>query len=592
MKRVDIPVRAVRKELAKVLTSPHFRNSDRIAAFLRFVVNETLQGNGGSLKEYVIGTKVYELGSAFDPSQNSLVRSEARRLRSKLRSYFEEEGASDPITIALMPGSYSPTFLRRTPDQGPARDELHSPPNDLLIDRPGVAVAVVPFISSSGTEAASNFADGLTDELLHRLASIEGVRVITAGSMAQVIAHTPDAASLAKALGAQVLFDGTVRQEGQQVRITLRLIDAEGVLLWSQRFNIELQPGEAFRVQENVASALMNRVAPQLSLIRKFRASAGPELLSVYPALLSAEALLDSAEAGDLDAALGKFQAVSLSVPQYARPQCGAAQCFYWKALRGTPLGSAGLSQGKTAVLRALELDPEMVEAHSTLGAILGLEWRWTEAQVSFDHAMALGSQAVSFRQYALFLCAQKRFAAAHALLERAQEVDPFSARQQIARAKCLYLSRHFDQIGAYCKRQISLGTLPVECVLYRALADVQLHRFEEAMQSALALDHLSGENLALKASAAEIIALCGDRSHALRIQDETQLLAPPAPLSSYRKATLALSLARTDQALEFLSEALVQKEPELIWLAVEPRFDPLRSTALWSRIVKQVAGV
>ena len=107
---MKIDQRAIREEMERVLESPIFSQSDRLARFLRFTVEITLAGEGATLKEYLIGTEVYDRKPPYHPSVDSIVRSEARRLRNKLRQYYESAGKDDPVFIYYRTGSYVPAF--------------------------------------------------------------------------------------------------------------------------------------------------------------------------------------------------------------------------------------------------------------------------------------------------------------------------------------------------------------------------------------------------------------------------------------------------------------------------------------------------
>jgi hypothetical protein len=104
---------AIREELSRILESPVFVQSDRLGRFLRYTVETTLAGNAETLKEYLIGTEVYERRPPYHPNIDSIVRSEARRLRIKLKQYYESNGRNDSIFIYYRPGSYVPAFRRR-----------------------------------------------------------------------------------------------------------------------------------------------------------------------------------------------------------------------------------------------------------------------------------------------------------------------------------------------------------------------------------------------------------------------------------------------------------------------------------------------
>src|SRR5277367_5341065 len=135
----------VRTELDRLLRSALFLQSDRLARFLRFAIENVLAGNTELLKEYVIGTEVYDRKPPYHPSQDSIVRTEARRLRAKLKEYYESEGKQNPVFVYFRPGTYVPLFRRNET----AFEAAPSHVNNLLAEGAGVAVAVLPFVDLS-----------------------------------------------------------------------------------------------------------------------------------------------------------------------------------------------------------------------------------------------------------------------------------------------------------------------------------------------------------------------------------------------------------------------------------------------------------
>ena len=114
----EIAQEAIREELSRILESSIFVQSDRLGRFLRYTVETTLAGDAETLKEYLIGTEVYGRKPPYHPSVDSIVRSEARRLRSKLKEYYESVGRNDSVFIYYRPGSYVPAFRRRDNEEG------------------------------------------------------------------------------------------------------------------------------------------------------------------------------------------------------------------------------------------------------------------------------------------------------------------------------------------------------------------------------------------------------------------------------------------------------------------------------------------
>jgi TolB-like protein/tetratricopeptide (TPR) repeat protein len=575
----------VRAELARVLESPIFAQSERLGRFLRFAVEHAISGSEDGLKEYVIGTEVYDRKPPYHPTQDSIVRTEARRLRIKLKEYYESAGKDNPLCIYFRPGNYIPVF--RPKAAAPGQDASGSAEEQVFVEGAGIPVAVIPFLDASGQPLSSEFARGVTDELVHDLMHCEGVRVVATSSIAQLGSQAQDISSLAQRLGVQIIFEGSVRLEGARVRVTSRMVSADGFQLWSQRFDAEAVPSTFFDVQEQFASALVNRVRPRQSIIRNGEASAGSIVLSLHPSLLKAEAWLEEGNESEVQCALAKFHEIAQAAKGYARPIYGVAQCYCWMTLSGAPPSAGMVSLARSAAEQAVELDPESSEALATKGSILALEWDWTGAEEAFRQAAKLGFYASDARQFAMFLTLLGRFDDAWPYLDKAQLTDPFSHLQKVACAKFLYMSGRHQEAFEVFSEPLKYGPLPLEVQLYLALIHANLGQFDQARRLAQLILRNAGSQIPLRAGATEILARCGD--DAAPMAHEHKLLSSDAPLSRYRQALLSIALGDSEGALSLLSSALEGKEAELPWLAVDPRFVPIRLNARFAEIVSKV---
>src|SRR6202012_2184855 len=175
-----------------------------------------------------------------------------------------------------------------------------------------------------------------------------------------------------------------------------RMVSADGFQLWSQRFDAEAVPSSFFAVQEQFASALVNRVRPRQSIIRNGEASAGPIVLSLYPSMLKAEVWLEEGKEADVQCALAKFQEIAQAAKGYARPFYGVAQCYCWMILCGAPPSAGMVCLAQNASEQAVEHDPESSEALATKGIVAALEGDWTGAEETFRQAAKLGFSAGS----------------------------------------------------------------------------------------------------------------------------------------------------------------------------------------------------
>jgi TolB-like protein len=240
---------AIREQLTKLLSSQIFARSERLSRFLRFTVGHVLAGKQTELKEYVIGVEVYDRRSPYHPSVDSIVRSEARRLRAKLKQYYEFDGKSDPVKIFFRLGSYVPVICAQEHQVNSASQVA-----ELAVLRANTAGDVVisldRFASLASASQATACARGVTSELLHLLMGIKGCRVVapTSNSFHPVPFH--------------LHLQGDIRQYKGSLRITCRLISGEGFHLASHRFDVSAKATGSFRSQEEIAAAVVSRITP------------------------------------------------------------------------------------------------------------------------------------------------------------------------------------------------------------------------------------------------------------------------------------------------------------------------------------------
>jgi TolB-like protein/tetratricopeptide (TPR) repeat protein len=575
------------RALHKVLSSDLFVNSIRLSQFLRFAVEQKINGHEESLKEYTIGTEAYGRKPDFDPSQDTIIRTEARRLRRKLKEYYESAGKSDEIVIFIRSGSYVPVIRwRASLDGQPQRPERVS--GELWMEGDGVRVAVTTFQARSDDPIASACAFGISDEILHKLVHVPGVRVV---SDASIRPQSQGAYSITRneELNAQVIIDGTVRSEQNRLRVTARVVTAAGLLLWSQRFDASTEQGDLMKLQEAVASTLLSRVSPRESIVRRYAATPTQTLYEMYSEVLTADALLEEGSIPDIVMSLKKFEELATKVPEYTRLHCGIAQCCVALAQRGVPHSKNLIVRAHKACRRAMKMGPDLVDVHSTLGCILAHEWKWKASEDSFCEALRLGNQHSAHREFSQFLLIHSRFDEAWTHLQIAEGMDPFSARQKTSVARFLYYSRWHRETKEYYTRMMQNGLLPIETALLRALTEIQMGELEIAIALAEDLRHRVGTLPIYLAGIAEIFALCDKENYARSLTANAGLLTEQSPLSYFRKASLALSLKERTRSLELLGKSLQEREAELPWIAVDPRFDGIREDDTFQSIVRAV---
>jgi TolB-like protein/Tfp pilus assembly protein PilF len=582
-----VPTDAALNALSLVLASEIFARSNRLSQFLRFVVERTLHGHEGNLKEYTIATEAYGRKADFDPGQDTIVRTEARRLRSKLKEYYETEGKSDDVVIFMRTGSYVPAIRWRASLDGRSQVPTRTA-DELWIEGDGVRVALTAFQAHANDPIASTYAFGITDDLLHRLVQVPGIRVVSDTTHRS---HPQNSDSLQDngELEAQIILDGTVRSEHNRLRVSARVSTAQGLLLWSQRFDAATDEDSLLKLHDAVAAALLSRIAPRASIVRRYLGTPTQTLYQFYSKALAAESLLEEGTVATILESLKKFEKLVLEAPEYGRLHCGVAQCYMALAQRGARSSKEFVSRASEACKRAIAIDSDAIDAHSTLGCIFAQQWKWKAAEESFRKALSLGDQHAAHRQFAQFLLIHSRFDESWKHFQIAEGMDPFSARQKSSIARFFYYSRWHREAKEYYARVMQYGPLPIEATLIRAFTEIQMGELKNAVALAQGVRHRVGTVQLYLATIAEIFALSNEMDQARSLTASWELLADQASLSYFRKACLALALNEPTKSLEFLGESFKRNEAELPWIAADPRFDRVRDDASYLSIVRTV---
>lgn len=195
--------------------------------FLTFVVEHVLSSPNEPLKEMIVGIELYASARDFDPRISAVVRVDATRLRAKLREYYGSEGTTDTLIIDLPKGSYTPVFRSATiqPGSGGGSIEASSEPS----------IAVLPF-SNLSPEPGDYFSDGLTEEIIHALSSVQGIHVVARTSAFALKHQNADVREVGRALNVGFVLEGSVRISKQALRVIVQLVSTkDGYQLWSRR---------------------------------------------------------------------------------------------------------------------------------------------------------------------------------------------------------------------------------------------------------------------------------------------------------------------------------------------------------------------
>ncbi len=570
---------AIRRQLEKILAHGLFVRSDRMGRFLRFAVEQTLDGKADELKEYLIGVEVFDRKDSYDPRVDPIVRVEARRLRSKLKAYYEGDGREDPVIFEFITGTYAPAIQQRNAD----------PP----VAETGVStVAVLPFTNLSGNADNDYFSDGLTEELIHALTKLSGMRVVAWNSAARMRGVEQDMLEVRRQLHVGTALTGSVRISGTSLRVRAQLIDTQsGVYLWSETFDREMQ--EVFAIQEEIARAIVRTLRVQLAggtervPVSKTRTS-----LSAYDYYLKGRYHWHRRTPDEFMRSLQCFEAAIQADPESALAYAGVADAYSLLVEYGLTHPSEGIPKVKAAASRAIELDASLAEAYPSLAMIRSqCDFEWEEGESLYRKAIALNPGYATAHHWLGVDCLAMtgRLEEAKVENEIALQLDPLSSILYDGRTFLHIVSRNYEEAIRVCRESQKF--------------DPSFHKGYTSMGRALALQgnypaalamlekgrSLAGDVPNILAAIGHVFACSGDRASAQGVLAKLTARAAEVHIPSTCFALVHMGLGENERALDWLEKACEQHETPVCVVKVHPLYDPLRTHPRFQALLRRM---
>ncbi len=448
-------------------------------------------------------------------------------------------------------------------------------------------LAVLPFRET--TPGASGFADALGEALTAWFASCDGPRVVSRTSVLRYRGSDRSLPEIARELGVDAVLEGSTWEVGNRVRVTATLVSATGdEHLWVGRF--ERESGDVLALQDELVSAIGLAVRERLD----------PEALRTGPA-----AALDPAARAaylrgrrqwnkrtreGLELAIRHFEEAIDRDPSHAPSYSGLADCYNILAPWLPP--RLGYQKAKAAARRALELNPALAEAHTSLAFTqMFADWDWAASEAGFRRAIALDpGYATGHQWYAEYLTALGRFDEAVIEARMAEDLDPLSYAMPTTLVNVFYYARRYDEALEYDRRMAAVTLRPA---LLGGLADrarvlEQCGRAAEAVTEYLSVLQRD-DDPRIHTGLACAYALAGRPEDALAELSRLEARSGDQYVPPYAVAGPLALLGHLDAAFAKLEESYATRDRGMIWLRVNPRFDPLRGDERYDSLVSRM---
>jgi DNA-binding winged helix-turn-helix (wHTH) protein/TolB-like protein len=452
------------------------------------------------------------------------------------------------------------------------------------------SIAVLPFRSL--TNDGEYLGLGMADALITRLSATRQLPVRSTGAVQRYAVAGLDPVAAGRELQVDAVLEGSIQTAGDRLRTTVRLLHvSDGSTLWSGTFDERLT--DIFAVQDQVSQRVADALALQLtdaqrSLLTR-RDTSDSEAYQLY---LRGRFFWNKRSREGFERGASYFRQAVEKDPTYALAYSGLADSHIGTSFYHYAAPHAAMPLARTAALKALEIDPALAEAHTSLAHVeANYEWDWTESERLSRRAIALKPGYATAHQWFGIHCLAPLGRLEEALAETrsARQLEPLSAVFNAFVGATLFFARRYDEAIEEFRRTIEIHPDFGVAHWYLGRAYLQERRHQEALVELREAVALSGGSPLMKGTLGVGYALAGDRAGAKAALAELETLRAESYASALDIAAIHAALGDREQAFRWLGEAEAERSFHLIYLKVWPELDPLREDPRFDALVRRL---
>jgi len=454
------------------------------------------------------------------------------------------------------------------------------------------SLAVLPFkfVGNAGKEE-EYLKVGLADALITRLGNSRLIAVRPTSAILKFDKQETNAVSAGKELQVESVIEGNIQRVDDRVRVTVQLVRVEdGATLWADKF--EELTTNALSVQDMISAQVVRALALRLSseeesLLAK-RYTANSEAQKLY---LQGRFLWNQRTPDSLKKSIEFFEQAKAKDPQYALAYVGLADSYQLLAEYRVMKSNEAFSKARASATKALEIDPNLAEAHTSLGYTLAFyDWNWDAADKEFKKAIELNPNYATARQwYSEFLMSKGRFDESIAELKKAQELDPLSLIIQSDIAGYFYITRQYDQSIEQSNKVIELDPNFAYGYIFLWISYEQKGMQDEAIKALLKAAPIWGESQETVNARKIAYEKLGVKGYWEKIAEEMERPERQKTSTGFDRAMAYLRIGDKEKTFEFLKKSFEARERWLININQDPQWDSIRSDPRFVEIVQKI---
>lgn len=500
------------------------------------------------------------------------------------------EGKNEHLYIVTVPGVGYRFVAAVTTSDGPpaAADRAAAPARaSVSVD----SLAVLPFKALAGAEDDKFMGLGLADALIMRLSSLRNLSVRPTTAVLNY-GEAGDLLRIGRELNVDALLDGLYQRDGGQIRVSVQLVRvSDGMTLWAAKFDQSFT--NIFAIQDSISEQVTQTLELKLTgeERRRLRKSYtdSPEAFHLY---IKGRYFWNKRTPDGVRKALEYAQQAIAVDPTYAPAYVGLADSFnLLGAQHGVLPPRDAFPKARVAATRALEIDDTFAEAYSSLGFLTCCyDWDWPAAEGLFRKALDLKpNYPTAAHWYGELLVTAGRFEEGVALLRRALELDPLSAPISTDLAACLYYARQYEASAEQLHKTLEIDSTFLRAHIISGAIHERLGEFEQAVAVLRRACEVSGNDPVILSSLAHALAAGGRAGEARELLGMLLRLSEHRYIPPCNVAVIHIGLDEKESAFEWLEKAYAERDMQLVWLLVNPRFDPLRGDERFDELLGRV---
>jgi TolB-like protein/DNA-binding winged helix-turn-helix (wHTH) protein/Tfp pilus assembly protein PilF len=459
------------------------------------------------------------------------------------------------------------------------------------------SVAVLPLKNLTGSANDEYLADGLTEGLISSLSKIQGLKVISRGSVFAFKGKEIHPHEVGRRLGVMSVIEGGILKSNGSARVSLRLVNTkDGRVLWSHE-SAGRSASDFFEIEDDLARRAAVALRPEIAAKQANRdARQYPKNPEAYLEYLKGRYFWNKRTAADAERAIQHFeQAIALD-PSYAQAYSGLADCY---AIRTALPPRVAIPKAMAAAMKAVELDNELAESHVSLATIKELyDWDRKGAESEYRRAIELNSNyALAHGLYSMYLTSMGRFDEGAAEASRAQEIDPLSPNMHIYLGWNFFNARQYDRSIEEAQKAIDLDPNVTMAYNLMARAYAQKKMYKEAIEVGERATRISDQGTSMMskehpfslASLGYAYAVSGQLNEAHRIIQELKELSTKSYVSANHLAVIYAGLGEKERVIEYLEKTFEERDEMQRFVKVSPIFDGIHADRRFGDLLVRV---